>query len=183
MVITLVDEKTQDGQVKMSAAVLPSPPQSEMEVFCQPPEVSPPKEKASGMDARFEQEKLDEDAPLDEATVGGDEEEKMRMRTPVQAAPDIREAAAIDTGRVRSVANVAASSSERDATEMVLSSLRRIISTRARQLMVMKPAIVKRPPNTEGLVVMASPSFIEFRTENRSTAWKHFLREAKLQRP
>ena len=157
----------------MSAAVLPSPPQSEMDVLCQRPEESPPKEKASGMDARFEQEKLEEDAPLlDEATVDA-EDEKMRMRTPVHATPDMREAAAADTGNIRSEANVAASSSERDATEMVLSSFRLIISTRARQQMVMKAAIVQRPPSIEGSVVMASPFFIEFRTEKRSSVSKH----------
>ncbi len=132
MVSELVDEKTQLGHVRTSAAVASSPQLATLE-YCQAPVTRPPNENASGIKARAAQG----DAPFESGKETEESDDKMRMRMPVQAAPDMVDESALEaTGVKRSLCSVVGSRTASAETEETLSWLRRMIETRARQQMV-----------------------------------------------
>ena len=169
MLTKLVAEKTQEGHARISAA-RPSP-QSGMDSTFHVPAERPPKVKASGMEEALEQRGMPPPPlalllllpPLGAA----EEEEKILMRMPVQAPPPIEERDGMDdvAGTRRFLANVPGSRTARAEMDAILSSSRRIISTRAKQKIVTRPAMVQKPPSGLGLNSMDSPYLEGFLTE------------------
>lgn len=181
-VTKLVDEKTQSGQVRINAAVASSPQLATLAVS-QAPETSPPDENASGIDARAAHEGIAAALELgaDERARGG-RAGKKRMRTPVQAAPAIVDAPILRVAGVnKSLWRVAGSSTASAETDDTLSSLRRMMETRARQKIVTMPATLHRPPRVVRRLIAASPFRLGVRIEKRSTASKNCVENERTE--